>query len=159
MGTFSKSLASVGGFIAGPKEVVHWIQMFARPFIFSASLPPSNVATVIACLDVLEQEPERVERVNAIGGRVRTELRAMGYNIGETETPIIPIIIGDMMKTMQAWKVLYEAGIYTNVALPPAVPPEMALLRTSYMATHSDEQIDRVLEVFRKVKDEVHIGA
>ena len=159
MGTFSKSLASVGGFIAGPKEVVHWIQMFARPFIFSASLPPSNVATVIACLDVLEQEPERVERVNAIGGRVRTELRAMGYNIGETETPIIPIIIGDMMKTMQAWKVLYEAGIYTNVALPPAVPPEMALLRTSYMATHTDEQIDRVLEVFRKVKDEVHIGA
>ncbi len=159
MGTFSKSLASVGGFIAGPKEVVHWIQMFARPFIFSASLPPSNVATVIACLDILENEPERVERVNTIGQRVRTELKAMGYNIGETETPIIPIIIGDMMKTIQAWKVFYEAGIYTNVALPPAVPPELALLRTSYMATHTDGQIDRVLEVFRKVKDLVHIGA
>jgi 8-amino-7-oxononanoate synthase len=158
MGTFSKSLASVGGFIAGPKEAVHWIQMFARPFIFSASLPPSNVATVLACLDVLEQEPERVERVNKIGERMRTELKAMGYNIGETETPIIPIIIGDMMKTIQAWKVFYEAGIYTNVALPPAVPPELALLRTSYMATHTDEQIDRVLEVFRKVKDIVHIG-
>jgi 8-amino-7-oxononanoate synthase len=158
MGTFSKSLASVGGFIAGPKEVVHWIQMFARPFIFSASLPPSNVATVIACLDILEQEPERIERVNKIGQRMRTELKAMGYNIGQTETPIIPIIIGDMMKTIQAWKVLCEAGIYTNVALPPAVPPELALLRTSYMATHTDEQIDRVLEVFRKVKDEVHIG-
>jgi 8-amino-7-oxononanoate synthase len=158
MGTFSKSLASVGGFIAGPKEVVHWIQMFARPFIFSASLPPSNVATVIACLDILEQEPERVERVNKIGERMRTELKAMGYNIGQTETPIIPIIIGDMMKTIQAWKVLCEAGIYTNVALPPAVPPELALLRTSYMATHTDEQIDRVLAVFRKVKDEVHIG-
>ncbi len=158
MGTFSKSLASVGGFIAGPKEAVHWIQMFARPFIFSASLPPSNVATVIACLDILEKEPERVERVNKIGERMRTELRAMGYNIGETETPIIPIIIGDMMKTIQAWKVFYEAGIYTNVALPPAVPPELALLRTSYMATHTDEQIDRVLEVFRKVKDLVHIG-
>jgi 8-amino-7-oxononanoate synthase len=158
MGTFSKSLASVGGFIAGPKEAVHWIQMFARPFIFSASLPPSNVATVIACLDILEQEPERVERVNKIGERMRTELRAMGYNIGETETPIIPIIIGDMMKTIQAWKVFYEAGIYTNVALPPAVPPELALLRTSYMATHTDEQIDRVLAVFRKVKDLVHIG-
>jgi len=158
MGTFSKSLASVGGFIAGPKEAVHWIQMFARPFIFSASLPPSNVATVIACLDILENEPERVERVNRIGERMRTELRAMGYNIGETETPIIPIIIGDMMKTIEAWKVFYEAGIYTNVALPPAVPPELALLRTSYMATHTDEQIDRVLEVFRKVKDLVHIG-
>lgn len=159
MGTFSKSLASVGGFIAGPKEVVHWIQMFARPFIFSASLPPSNVATVLACLDILEKEPERVERVNKIGERMRTELKAMGYNIGETETPIIPIIIGDMMKTIQAWKVFYEAGIYTNVALPPAVPPELALLRTSYMATHTDEQIDRVLEVFRKVKDLVLTGA
>ena len=158
MGTFSKSLASVGGFIAGPKEVVHWIQMFARPFIFSASLPPSNVATVLACLDILENEPERVERVNKIGERVRTELRAMGYNIGETETPIIPIIIGDMMKTMQAWKVFFEAGIYTNVAVPPAVPAELCLLRTSYMATHTDEQVSRVLEVFRQVKDMVQIG-
>ena len=158
MGTFSKSLASVGGFIAGPKEAVHFIQMFARPFMFSASLPPSNVATVLACLDVLEQEPERVERVNQIGERVRTELRAMGYNIGETETPIIPIIIGDMMKTLQAWKVFFEAGIYTNVALPPSVPPELSLLRTSYMATHTDEQVDKVLAVFRKVKDLVHVG-
>jgi 7-keto-8-aminopelargonate synthetase-like enzyme len=117
------------------------------------------VATVLACLDILEKEPERVERVNKIGERMRTELKAMGYNIGESETPIIPIIIGDMMKTMQAWKVFYEAGIYTNVALPPAVPPELALLRTSYMATHTDKQIDRVLEVFRKVKDLVHIDA
>jgi 8-amino-7-oxononanoate synthase len=158
MGTFSKSFASVGGFIAGPKEAIHWIQIFARPFIFSASLPPSNVATVLACLDVLEEEPERIERVNKIGERMRTELRAMGYNIGETQTPIIPIIIGDMMKTMEAWKVFYEAGIYTNVALPPAVPPELALLRTSYMATHTDTQLDRVLEVFKKVKDLVHIG-
>ena len=158
MGTFSKSLASVGGFIAGPKEAVHFIQMFARPFMFSASLPPSNVATVLACLDVLEQEPERVERVNAIAARVRSELRAMGYNIGESETPIIPIIIGDMMKALEAWKIFFEAGIYLNVALPPSVPPELSLLRTSYMATHTDEQVDRVLEVFKKVKDLVHVG-
>ncbi|HDT13428.1 MAG TPA: aminotransferase class I/II-fold pyridoxal phosphate-dependent enzyme [Candidatus Aminicenantes bacterium] len=158
MGTFSKSLASVGGFIAGPKEAVHFIQMFARPFMFSASLPPSNVATVLACLDVLEAEPERVERVNAIAARVRQELRGMGYNIGETETPIIPIIIGDMMKALEAWKIFFEAGIYTNVALPPSVPPELSLLRTSYMATHTDAQVDRVLEVFKKVKDLVHVG-
>ena len=158
MGTFSKSFASVGGFIAGPKEAVHFIQMFARPFMFSASLPPSNVATVLACLDVLEQEPERVERVNQIAARVRSELRSMGYNIGETETPIIPIIIGDMMKALEAWKIFFEAGIYTNVALPPSVPPELSLLRTSYMATHTEEQVDRVLEVFRKVKDLGHIG-
>ncbi len=158
MGTFSKSLASVGGFIAGPKEAVHFIQMFARPFMFSASLPPSNVATVLACLDVLEKEPERVERVNKIAARVRAELRAMGYNIGETETPIIPIIIGDMMKALEAWKIFFENGIYTNVALPPSVPPELSLLRTSYMATHTDAQVDRVLEVFREVKDLVHVG-
>jgi len=159
MGTFSKSLASVGGFIAGPKEAVHFIQMFARPFMFSASLPPSNVATVLACLDVLEAEPERVERVNAIAARVRAELRAMGYNIGDSETPIIPIVIGDMMKAIEAWKIFFAEGIYTNVALPPSVTPEFSCLRTSYMATHTDAQVDRVLEVFKKVKDQVHIGA
>jgi 8-amino-7-oxononanoate synthase len=152
MGTFSKSFASVGGFIAGRKEVIQWIQVFARPFIFSASLPPANVATVLGCLDVLEEEPERVARVNAVGARVRKELAGMGYNIGPSETPIIPIIIGDIMKVIKAWHVLFEAGIYTNVAVPPAVPPEMSLLRTSYMATHTDAQVDRILETFRKVK-------
>ncbi len=159
MGTFSKSLASVGGFIAGPKEAVHFIQMFARPFMFSASLPPSNVATVLACLDILEAEPERVARVNTIAARVRGELRAMGYNIGESETPIIPIVIGDMMKAIEAWKIFFAEGIYTNVALPPSVTPEFSCLRTSYMATHTDAQVDRVLEVFKKVKDLVHVGA
>jgi 8-amino-7-oxononanoate synthase len=152
MGTFSKSFASVGGFIAGPKEVIHWIQIFARPFIFSASLPPPNVATVLACLDNIAEEPERVERVNKIGERVRRELSAMGYNIGESRTPIVPIIIGDMLKTLKVWRTLYEAGIYANAALPPAVTPEMSLLRTSYMATHTDSQIDRVLETFKQLK-------
>lgn len=159
MGTFSKSLASVGGFIAGPKEAVHFIQMFARPFMFSASLPPSNVATVLACLDILEAEPERVERVNKVADRVRTELRAMGYNIGASETPIIPIVIGDAMKTLKAWNVFFEAGIYTNVALPPSVPPEFSCLRTSYMATHTDEQVGRVLEVFKQVKPLIQTAA
>ncbi|MDW7761413.1 MAG: pyridoxal phosphate-dependent aminotransferase family protein [Acidobacteriota bacterium] len=158
MGTFSKSFASVGGFIGGPTEAIHWIQIFARPFMFSASLPPANVAAVLACLDVLEEEPERITRVNAVGERMRTELRAMGYNIGNSQTPIVPIVIGDMMDTMKAWKILFSAGIYTNVALPPAVPPNYSLLRTSYMATHTDEQIDRVLETFRQLKDQIHIG-
>lgn len=152
MGTFSKSFASVGGFISGPKEVIHWIQIFARPFIFSASLPPANVATVLACLDVIEQEPERVKRVNEIGERVRRELAAMGYNIGESRTPIVPIIIGDMMKVLKVWRTLYDSGIYANAALPPAVTPEMSLLRTSYMATHTDSQIDRVLQTFKDLK-------
>lgn len=152
MGTFSKSFASIGGVIAGPKEAIHWIQHFARPFMFSASLPPANVATVLACLDVMEKEPERVVRVNTIGERVRGELKGMGYDIGPSQTPIIPIVMGDEMKALMAWKTLYEAGIYTNVALPPAVPPGYALLRTSYMASHTDEQVDRILEAFKQVK-------
>ncbi len=158
MGTFSKSLASVGGFIAGPKEAIHWIQLFARPFIFSAALPASNAAAVLACLDILESEPERVERVNKIGERVRKELRAMGYNLGLSETPVVPIIIGDEMKAMEAWKIFFDQGIYTNVAIPPAVPSELSLLRTSYMATHTDEQVDKVLSVFRSVKEKLNIN-
>ena len=158
MGTFSKSLASVGGFIAGPKEAIHWIQHFSRPFIFSASLPPANVATVLACLDILEQEPERVVRLLKVGERMRTELKAMGYDIGLSQTPIIPIVIGDQFNTLRAWKILYDAGIYTNVALPPAVPPNSALLRTSYMATHTDAHLDKVLETFKAVKDELQLS-
>jgi 7-keto-8-aminopelargonate synthetase-like enzyme len=158
MGTFSKSFASVGGFIAGPKEAIHWIQHFSRPFIFSASLPPANVATVLACLDVLGQEPERVQRLTQVGETMRTELRAMGYNIGPTQTPIIPIVIGDQFSTIRAWKILFDAGIYTNVALPPAVPPNFALLRTSYMATHTDAHLDKILKTFREVKDELQLA-
>lgn len=158
MGTFSKSFASVGGFLAGPKEVVAWIQMFSRPFIFSASLPPANVAAVLACLDVLKEEPERVERLTAIGARMRAELRGMGYNIGPSETPIIPIVIGDQFKALKAWKVFFEEGIYANVALPPAVTPEFSCLRTSYMATHTDAQLDKVLSVFAKVKHLINLS-
>jgi 8-amino-7-oxononanoate synthase len=157
MGTFSKSFASVGGFIAGDKETIHWIQHFARPLIFSASLPAPNVAAVLAALDVIEEEPERVVRVNKISEMMRRELRAIGYNVGNSQTPIIPIIIGDQLKTMQAWKILFEAGIYTNVALPPAVPPNMSLLRTSYMATHTDEQLEKVLETFKHIKQKLAI--
>jgi len=158
MGTFSKSFASVGGFLAGPKEVIQWIQVFSRPFMFSASLPPANVATVLACLDVLREEPERVDRLLKIGERMRTELRGMGYNIGLSETPIIPIIIGDQFNALKAWKVFFDAGVYTNVVLPPAVPPELSLLRTSYMATHSDAQLDRVLDIFKKIKNQLHLA-
>ena len=159
MGTFSKSLASVGGFIAGPKEAVHFIQMFARPFMFSASLPPSNVATVLACLDVIEQEPERVERVNKIGERVRSELRAMGYNIGETETPIIPIIIGDMMKALEAWKSLLRRRASTPTS--PCRRPSRPSCRSCGRATWPPTRTSRSTACSRsssKVKDLVHVG-
>lgn len=151
MGTFSKSFASLGGFIAGDEQVIHYIQHMARSFIFSASMPPANVAAVSAAIDVMLEEPERVERLWAISNRMRTELNRMGYNTGTSCTPIIPVIIGDDMKTLFSWKALFEAGVYTNAVIPPAVPPNHSLLRTSYMATHTDEQIDRVLELFEKV--------
>jgi 8-amino-7-oxononanoate synthase len=151
MGTFSKSFASLGGFIAGAGEVVHYIQHHARSLIFSASMPPASAAATLAALGVMEEEPERIARVNQIGERMRVELRRLGFNVGTSETPIIPIIIGDDMRTFFIWKLLYEAGIYTNAVISPAVPPESALLRTSYMATHTDEQLDRVVEAFTQV--------
>jgi 8-amino-7-oxononanoate synthase len=146
MGTFSKSFASLGGFIAGGEDVIHYIQHHARSLIFSASMPPGNVAAVDAALDVMIEEPERIERVNQIGEYMRREYRALGLNTGPSETPIIPIIIGDQHATFLAWKLLFESGVYTNPVIPPAVPPNLSLLRTSYMATHTDEQMEFVLE-------------
>ena len=155
MGTFSKSFASLGGFIAGAADVVHYIQHTARSLIFSASMPPANVAAVLAALEVMQEEPERVARVNEIGERMRAGFRELGFNVGASETPIIPVIIGDDTSTFMAWKALYEAGVYTNPVISPAVPPELALLRTSYMATHTDEQLDRVLATFAEVGREI----
>lgn len=152
MGTFSKSFASLGGFIGGKKEIIHWVQHFARPFIFSASLPPANIATVLSVLSIIEEEPEHVRRVTAISDMMRNELKAMGYRIGNSQTPIIPIIIGDQFRTVQAWSYLFKAGIFANVALPPAVPSNFSLLRTSYMATHSDLQLEKVLDAFRRLR-------
>jgi len=158
MGTFSKSFASMGGFIAGSKEAIHWIQHTARSFIFSASLSPSNCAAVLAVLDIMEEEPERVERVNKIAGKMRDELRTMGYNVGASQTPIIPIILGDAERALKAWKMLFDSGVYTNVAIPPAVPPNLSLLRTSYMASHTDEQLEKILHAFKELKAKLGIG-
>ena len=151
MGTFSKSFASLGGFIAGDEEVIHYIQHFARTLIFSASMPPANTAAALAALEVMQDEPERIERVNQIGEYMRDELRGLGFRVGASQTPIIPVIIGDDQLTFVTWKALYEAGVYTNPVISPAVPPELSLLRTSYIATHTDEQLDRVLVTFESV--------
>ncbi|MBN1661745.1 MAG: pyridoxal phosphate-dependent aminotransferase family protein [Anaerolineae bacterium] len=151
MGTFSKSFASLGGFIAGAEPVIHYIQHHARSLIFSASMPPGNVAAVSAALDVIIDEPARIERVNQIGDNMRAEYKKLGFNTGPSETPIIPIIIGDMNATFLTWRLLFEEGVYTNPVIPPAVPPNLSLLRTSYMATHTDEQMAFVLTKFEKV--------
>jgi len=147
MGTFSKSFASLGGFIAGAEDVIHYIQHHARSLIFSASITPASTAAALAALEVMQEEPERIARVNQIGDRMRAGFRQLGFNVGDTKTPIVPIIIGDNTRTFMTWKAFYEAGLYTNPVVSPAVPPELSLLRTSYMATHTDEQLDRVLEI------------
>jgi 8-amino-7-oxononanoate synthase len=157
MGTFSKSFASLGGFIAGDDDAVHYVQHHARSLIFSASMSPANTAAARAALNVMREEPERIERVNQIAKRMRNDFRQMGFNVGNTVTPIIPIIIGDDMSTFIAWKALYEAGVYTNPVIPPAVPSGSSLLRTSYMATHSDEQLEYVLSTFEEVGERLDI--
>jgi 8-amino-7-oxononanoate synthase len=151
MGTFSKSFASLGGFIAGSEPVIHYIQHHARSLIFSASMPPGNVAAVSAALDVMIEEPERIERVNKIGDYMRGEFQKMGFDTASSQTPIIPIIIGDEEATFLTWRLLFEEGIYTNPVIPPAVPANLSLLRTSYMSTHTDDQMAFVLEGFYKI--------
>jgi 8-amino-7-oxononanoate synthase len=151
MGTFSKSFASLGGVIAGDEDIIHYIQHHARSLIFSASMPASNVATVLAALEIMETEPERIDRLWTVTERMRTGLHELGFDTGISVTPIIPIIIGPMEKTFMAWKMCYEAGLYTNAVVSPAVPPDQCLLRTSYMATHTEEQIDRALSILAEV--------
>ena len=157
MGTFSKSFASLGGFIAGDAKVMDYIQHHARSFMFSASMPASNVATVLAALDIMESEPEHVERLWEVTERMRSGLSEMGFEMGPSTTPIIPIIVGEMDKTFMAWKMCFEAGLYTNAVIAPAVPPDKGLLRTSYMATHTDEQIDRALNILGEVGRELEL--
>lgn len=151
MATFSKSFGSLGGFAAGKAGVISYIKHHARSLIFSASMPPYAVATVRAALEIIKNEPERREKMWRNAKRLIDGLKSLGFDIGPTETPIIPIIIGDTMKTILFWKALFEAGVYTNPVIAPAVPEKTARLRTSVMATHTDEQMDRVLEICGKV--------
>ncbi len=154
MSTFSKSFASLGGFIAGDEDVIHYIKHFARALIFSASIPPANAAAALAALDVMRSEPERVERLSRIAKYMRESYKALGFNTLNSTTPVIPILIGDTMQTLIVWKKLFDAGVFVNPVLNPAVPAGQELLRTSYMATHTDEQLEKVLETFEKVGKE-----
>ncbi|MCJ7458916.1 MAG: aminotransferase class I/II-fold pyridoxal phosphate-dependent enzyme [candidate division Zixibacteria bacterium] len=151
MGTFSKSFASIGGFIAGSEEVIHYVKHFSRALIFSASPPPSAVATVSKALDIIMAEPQRRKHLWQITHRMHRGFRELGFDIGDTETPIIPIMVGENLKTFKFWKMLFDQGLFANTAISPAVPPGTARIRTSYIATHTDSQMDRVLEVFEKV--------
>ena len=155
MSTFSKSFASLGGFIAGDNDIIHYIKHHARAMIFSASIPPANAAAALAALHVMQAEPERIQRVSDIAAYMRKEYLRLGFDIGKSESPIIPIHIGDDTRTLTIWKALFDAGIFVNPVIAPAVPEGHQLLRTSYMATHTDAQMSRVLEAFAKVGKQV----
>lgn len=151
MGTYSKSLASIGGFIAGEEEVVHYIKHFARALIFSASPPPASIAAVSAAVDIIENEPERIEKLWGNTRKMHEGFKSLGFEIGPTETPIIPILVGDDMKAFTMVMMLQEEGVFANVAVSPAVASGKAIIRTSYMATHTDDHLNRVLSAFEKV--------
>lgn len=151
MGTCSKALASVGGFIASSHEVIHYVQHNARSMIFSASLPPACVATIEAAVEVIEEEPERRAQLWKNANRVRDGFQEMGFDTGLSETPIIPVVVGDEAQAFRMGRALHEQGIFANVSVRSAVPEGRALIRTSYMATHTDAHIDRVLDAFRIV--------
>ncbi len=150
-GTFSKSFASLGGFLVGDRPVIEYIRHHSPAHIFSASMPPANVATVLKALEVLQEENWRLERLEEISNYMRKGLEELGFNIWTSESPIIPVVIGDLMDCLRFWRDLFEEGVYANAVVPPAVPRGQSLIRTSYMATHTNEQLDSILEAFRKV--------
>ncbi|MCF7858458.1 MAG: pyridoxal phosphate-dependent aminotransferase family protein [Candidatus Cloacimonetes bacterium] len=157
MGTFSKSLASVGGFIAGSEKIIHFLKHHARSLIFSASLPPASAASVIEALKIIEEEPERIDKLWENTDYMMENFQAMGYNTGRSCTPVIPLHVGGMMNAFKMWKQLDEEGVFINPVVPPAVPPNDTLIRTSFMATHSKAQLDKALEKFEKIGKNVGI--
>lgn len=151
MGTFSKSFASLGGFIAGDRRVVEFIKFASQAFIFSASMSPASVAAVRASLAVIRREPERVVRLNRIAKQVREGLEAEGFRLIPGGTPILPVVIGDDMKTFMFWRRLVDEGVFVNAVISPAVPQGMQLIRLSLIATYDQSHIDRILAAFKKV--------
>jgi len=161
MGTFSKSFASCGGFIAGPAEVIDYLRIAARSFLFSAAAVPAAVGAALGALRIIREEgPELIGRLLDNAAYLHAGLTGLGLRVvaptmlpggGEALTPIVPVIVGEDVRAAMLWKALYEEGLYTNVALHPAVPPAGALLRTSLMATHETEHLDRALAIFERV--------
>jgi 7-keto-8-aminopelargonate synthetase-like enzyme len=146
MGTFSKSLASLGGFIAGNTETIEFIKHRARSLMFSASMPPSAVASVIAALDIIEREPERIDKLWANTNYAKQLLLDAGFDIGHSNSPIIPVYIRDNTATFMITNILQENGIFVNPVVSPAVPSDSSLIRFSLMATHSFRQIETAVE-------------
>jgi 8-amino-7-oxononanoate synthase len=159
MGTFSKSLASVGGFIVGEERVINWIKHRARSLIFSAAPPPASVASVLKAIEIIEREPERRARLWENTHFMAAAFRSLGFDTGDSATPVIPVVVGDDRLAFFMSRRLEEEGVFVNPVITPAVPPGRALLRTSYMATHTREHLERALAAFAKVGREVGLVA
>ncbi len=148
MGTFSKTFASLGGFIAGPERVINYLKHHSPALIFSASPTPASVAAALKALEILQAETWRIDKLLANADKMRAGFSAMGYTVIDSRTGIVPVVLGDVEKTMLMWRSLYDKGVFVNAFIPPGVPPNLSMLRTSYMATHEDEHLDRILEIF-----------
>ncbi len=155
VGTFSKSFASMGGFMVGPEVACHYIKHFSRPLIFTASIPPSSSAAALKALEIIETEPERRKHLLNISDRFRNGLKEKGFTVSDGVTPVIPVLVGDMEKTFYICKLLFEAGVYVNPVVAPAVAADATMIRTSLTATHTVEQIDRAIEIFAEVGKKV----
>jgi 8-amino-7-oxononanoate synthase len=157
MGTFSKSLATVGGFIAGERPVIDWVKHQARTLIFSAAPPPASVASVIKALEIIEREPERRQQLWDNTHYMKRELVSLGFDTGNSASPVIPLVVGDDITAFRMTIRLQEEGVFANPVITPAVPPDRAMIRTSYMATHTREHLDRALEAFSTVGRELEV--
>lgn len=157
VGTFSKSLASIGGFLAGSKEVLEYVQHVSRTLIFSAAISPPNAAAALAALDIMKQEPERIQNLWKSTHWLLKEFKNMGFNTGDSETPIIPLVVGDDQTCFMFWRKLFDSGIWVNPVITPAVQPGNALIRISLMATHNTNQLEGALETFRKYGKELGV--
>ncbi|MEG8947179.1 aminotransferase class I/II-fold pyridoxal phosphate-dependent enzyme [Rosettibacter firmus] len=155
MGTFSKTFASLGGFVAGPERVINYLKHHSSALIFSASPTPAAVAAALAALDILEQEPWRVQKLINNANKVRQGLKEAGFNIVDGRTAIVPVIVGDDNLAFQMWRKLFDAGVFVNVFISPGVPPGRQMMRTSYMSTHEDEHLEFIIDTFKKVGKEL----
>jgi 8-amino-7-oxononanoate synthase len=157
VGTFSKSFASLGGFAVASREVIEYVQHTSRALIFSASITPASAAAALAALEVIEQEPERRKRLWAHVARMQRAFVDLGYDVVASKSAILPIPIGDDLETFRFWRKLHDAGIFANPVVAPAVPPGEGMIRTSYMATHTDAELDGVLDVFARLGKEAGV--
>ncbi|MCX7909042.1 MAG: pyridoxal phosphate-dependent aminotransferase family protein [Ignavibacteria bacterium] len=157
MGTFSKTFASLGGFVCGPERVINYLKHHSPAIIFSASPTPASCASALAALDILEEHPELVDKLRRNSDKMRKGFKELGFRIVENESAIVPVIIGDVEMSFLFWRKLFDNGVFVNTFIPPGVPPNMSMMRTSYMATHEDEHLDRILEVFEIVGKELGI--